>query len=289
MNGFLQARKTRHSRGIVLSELLLVMVIVAMLAAVLGSSLRRVREKTYITIDLANFRQILKASAIYNSDNNDHMAHPTWGADLSGPDGWAYLTSNQGRVPGAANFPGTCAGRDLNSAQFTNQLAFFKKGQVTQYLEDGVKTTWCPKDVANRRRTSGNAMYTAWLARPVKVTTYGWNGTIGGYLGPRAVNLNGKTYKISQFKTTDWQMWEADETDAFNFNDAAASAEDSPPSRRHTGIKDFRGLVSRQISGGAVIGQFDGSGNLVRWPKVYDVFSRNLLPSLAKNGPGYEP
>ena len=125
---------------------MVVVAVLAMLAAIWGSSMERMREKTYITLDLANFRQILKASALYNSENNDYMAHPTWGSVSSGagPDGWAYITRNQGQLPGLPAAIPSCEGRDINSAQFTNQLAFFSKGQVTQYLDDGVKATWCP-------------------------------------------------------------------------------------------------------------------------------------------------
>jgi Tfp pilus assembly protein FimT len=144
-------QRRSNQAGFALIELLLIGVILAAFVFLWTPRFARMREKTHVTIDLANFRQILQGSALYNAENDDRMPHPTWGADLTGPDGWAYLTSKAGRdIPGAfANFPGSCAGRDVNSAQFTNQLAFFKKGQVTQYLPN-VKTAWCPKDVATR-------------------------------------------------------------------------------------------------------------------------------------------
>src|SRR5687767_7295608 len=115
-----------------LGELLVVLVGVGMLLSLWGASLNRVREKTYVTIDLANLRQILNASAMYSSDNSGFMAHPTWGRDLTSPDGWAYISRNDGRLPGYPIVVPDCTGRDVDSAQFTNQLAFFRKGQVTQ-------------------------------------------------------------------------------------------------------------------------------------------------------------
>jgi hypothetical protein len=290
MNGFFRHERARDTSGLILSELLFVVVIVVMLAVVASASLHRIREKTYNTIDLANFRQILKASAIYNSDNNDHMAHPTWGSDLTGPDGWAYLTRNDGRVPGAGNAPGSCAGRDVNTPQFTNQLAFFKKGQVTQYLDD-VKTAWCPKDVATR---GSGRLKQLWISRPMKVTSYCWNGTVGGYVGPRAEDLAGRTYKVSQFLPTDWQMWESNDADAFNFGDAASNPENQEEtmSLRHSGLKNWwgSGSVSRNLPGGGVVGTFGGSAQFVKWPKIYDLRMKRIpAPNELLNGPGYRP
>ncbi|HEX7860304.1 MAG TPA: hypothetical protein VF773_08275 [Verrucomicrobiae bacterium] len=282
-----------RNEAFALLELLLVVVVIGMLLAVWGASLNRVREKTYITLDLANFRQILKASAIYSSDNSDYMAHPTWGWISSGvgPDGWAYITSNQGRLPGLPTAIPSCEGRDVNSAQFTNQLAFFSKGQVTQYLDDGVKTTWCPKDVAYREASHGSRARQLWLARSVKVTSYAWNGTVGGYAG-KPLDLNGKTYRVSQFQPSDWLMWEMDESDPFNFNDAADHPEvDEGFSRRHSGQRDWWVTTSngpRNLSGGAIVGAFGGTAHYVRWPRVWDLRNRRVAaPNEIFNGPEY--
>jgi hypothetical protein len=73
-----------------------------------------------MAIDLNNVKQILLGSQMYGSDNNDHVPHPTWGGGLTGPDGWAYITSNNGRIPGAPNSAPDCANHDINTVQFTN-------------------------------------------------------------------------------------------------------------------------------------------------------------------------
>ena len=277
--------------GFALLDLIFVVVFVSFFAAIWSSPHSRFRERTYITIDLNNVRQILRASAIYNSDNNDHMAHPTWGSDLTGPDGWAYLTSKAGReIPGATmNVPGSCAGVDVNSARFANQLAYFKVGQVSQYLPD-VKTAWCPKDIVTRK--SGARLRTLWLGRAMKVTSYAWNGTIGGYATPRP-DLGGRTYKVSQFQPADWQMWEGNENDSFNFNDAADDPRNSLEtfSKRHSGTPSWwtiAGPGKRTYPGGAVIGTFGGSASYVRWPKVFDLANQKIpSPNEILNGPGY--
>ena len=95
----------------------------------------------------------------------------------NGPDGWAYATANGGRIPGAPAYVQSCAGKDGNSVQFTNQVQFFKIGQLGPFIQD-YHVMWCPKDVATR---GGGQLHKDWLARYVKVTSYCWDGTIGGY------------------------------------------------------------------------------------------------------------
>jgi hypothetical protein len=126
----------------------------------------------------------------------------------------------------------------------------------------------------------------------MKVTSYSWNGTIGGYVGPNPGNLNGRTYKVSQFQATDWQMWEGNENDSFNFNDAADHPESFETfSQRHSGAPSWWTTVGpgkRTFSGGAVVGTFGGSASYVRWPKVYDLVAKKIpVPNEILNGPGY--
>ncbi|MGZ8899412.1 MAG: hypothetical protein ACXW3Z_04890 [Limisphaerales bacterium] len=291
MKGISLQNRSRRRHGFALIELILILIVLTLLASLWSPMHRRLREKNFITIDQSNIRQILRGSALYNADNNDHMAHPTWGSDLTGPDGWAYLTTKGNReIPGATmNVPGSCAGRDVDTPQFTNQLAYFKVGQVSQYLPD-VKTAWCPKDVATRR--SSTSLRQLWLGRSMKVTSYTWNATIAGLVGRTGQNVpNGKTYKVTQFLPTDWQMWEKDETVVFNFNDAASHPEVAGElfSRRHLGSNGRGGsLISRNTSGGIMVGTFGGNAQLVQWPKAVDLMTKRIPPpNEILNGPGY--
>jgi hypothetical protein len=246
-------------------------------------ALTRAKDKGQNTVDINNVKQILLASHIYNQDNNDHMAHPTWGGDLTGPDGWAYATSNGGRWPGGPNAPQSAAGRDIGSPQYSNQVGFFKIGQLGPILTTE-KVMSCPRDVAQR---GGGRFKTWWLARPVKITSYCWTGNIGGYTGNvGAAPASGRTYKITDFLATDIQLWEQNETDGFFFNDAGNNAESGGEgvSQRHSG--GFSYTTDTDRGGGAMIGTFGGTANFIKMKK-FRAYITQARPNDLLNGPRY--
>ncbi|MFO1496929.1 MAG: hypothetical protein U1G07_00785 [Verrucomicrobiota bacterium] len=132
-----------------------------------------------------------------------------------------------------------------------------------------------------------------------ELTSYCWNGTIGGYnnINRTPLSPDGKTYKQSDFGGSDWQMWEINELDALNFNDAANVPPPNNPgngiSIRHAGIAAWWNISNpnanstiKNLPGGAVIGTFSGSAHNVKWTKSLQLINAPY-PNEMLNGPIY--
>lgn len=195
----------------------------------------------------SNFRRLMLASQLYARDNADYLPHPTWGGDLTGPDGWAYATVNNGRIPGGPRTPRALF-RD-------SQLPFREIGQLWNYVKSG-SAYECPDDLIN---TQPNSIQ--FRDRAVKITSYNFSGMITGVPYPQALTGD-LTYKLSRFLPTDILAIEPSESIAFNFNDAGFNPDDTTFSitGRHGGFPSPTGTSPSDTSQetGGIVGCVDG-------------------------------
>lgn len=92
-----------------LIELLTVIAIIGILAALIFPTVGRVRETAQRTVDANNLREIVKAATIYAADNNDRLPDPvTIAAQYpnlgTGPYAWAGILAQRGVMTDPAFF-----------------------------------------------------------------------------------------------------------------------------------------------------------------------------------------
>jgi type II secretory pathway pseudopilin PulG len=275
-----------ETRAFSRTDLVAVVGVVGLLSLFLLPVLARETDDSERAVCLNNMQRIMAAVAMYSTDNSDFLPHPSWGSDLSGPDNWCYATANRGRDPelpvnALATSLANCAGRNETSIQFSNQVRFFKIGQLARFLESR-HVLVCPTDW----RESMSSKRFEYLGRPQKLSSYDMNGTVGGYVGPGGNQLvGGATYKTTDFLPTDILLWEQNEIavpgwpPGFAFNDAASNPETGGEglSRRHAAANG---------EGMAVVGRAGATADFVKW-RTFNNFLVSPRPNDLLCGPGY--
>ena len=251
---------------------------VCILTAVPIGAVFRNAETSSVAVDLSNTRQILAAANLYAAQNDDRLPHPTWGTVPGGPDGWAYATQNRGRLPGLPSSIPNLAGVFDNSAQ----LPWVEKGQIAPYLQS-FRVLECPEDVRERSDGRYRELYTQ---RPVKITSYNWNGAVCGFGG--SAPLFTGVYRLSDFQGTDLLQWEGNEAVPFNFNDAGANPAHAAEgiSQRHLWGTPHVGAPN-EAGGGGVAGYFGGHAKVLRY-HTFAEMRESEAPNPIRCGPGFE-
>jgi len=185
-----------------LIELLLVIAIIAILAALLLPVLNHAKNQGAKATDLSNLRQIMMAVHVYTDDNKEIMPWPNWdyGSTIHGVarPGWLYTINPATNGPTAFNPQAGLLWDSLRSG-------------------NGTEVFLCPMDNPSQIYPQTNG---AIEMRAERLSTYIMNGAVIGFR--TGYHSNAVPVKISQMLPSDCILFEADERQAFSYNDGSS-------------------------------------------------------------------
>jgi len=229
----LKLRSAECRRAFTLIELLVVIAIIAILASMLLPALSKAKEKTIQTRCAGNVKQLMLAHVMYMTDSEDFTAHPAWDFDQNLPT-WLCKPKGSG-VPGGF-------GPDTNIVT----------GVLWKYLTE-YKVYTCPADLKEK---SPNKMRQGQWARGQTNTSYLMNGALCAYSTAQK-----KTFRQSVYRPDDIIMWQANDDNGGDWNDASSTPNEG---------------IFRKHNAGTTVGCIGGSVEFYLWKKFQ---TKEALPA----------
>lgn len=198
-------------KAFTLVEMLVVIAIIGIMAAMLLPALSGAKDRGIQMADINNLKQQATAMQLYASDSGDILPWPNWlKGDASDRAGWLYKLDT------------TKSG----SAQFQVDTGVF-----WQTLHQ-TKVYYCPLDDTNSPQ---------FAVRGQLLSSYAMNGAVIGYN-----RTNYPPCKLGSMKPDDVAFWETDEKQPKYFNDGANYPKEGVSARHHKGAINavFGGAVS---------------------------------------------
>jgi len=182
--------RQRRRSAFTLIELLMVIGIIAILAAMILTAVARAKNSASKATDINNLRQIMIALHNYTADHDDYLTPPNWDNGGGNRPGWLY-------TPGA---PGT------NTFDVTTGLLWNDLKQPKIY--------YCPMDKPHDAVSSEHDGVVE--QRQQQISTYAMNGAAIGFM-----YMISPPVKLAQMRPSDCAFWETDEREPYYFNDGA--------------------------------------------------------------------